>query len=108
MLILDDLHAADTPSLLMLQFLARELGSMHVLVLAAMRDVDPVPGEPLTAMLAEVAREPVTRRIALSGISEREVAEYLQLTAADIASAELAAKLHAETEGNPLFVTETV
>jgi hypothetical protein len=107
-LILDDLHAADTPSLLMLQFLARELGSMHVLVLAAMRDVDPVPGEPLTAMLAEVARESVTRRIALSGLSERDVAEYLQRTATAIASAELAAELHAETEGNPLFVTETV
>jgi hypothetical protein len=54
---------------------------MHVLVLAAMRDVDPVPGEPLTAMLAEVARESVTRRIALSGLSERDVAEYLQRTA---------------------------
>jgi len=107
-LILDDLHAADTPSLLMVQFLARELGSMHVLVVAAMRDVDPVPGEPLTAMLAEVARELVTHRISLGGLSERDVAEYVQLTAPDIASAELAAELHAETEGNPLFVTETV
>ena len=47
-LILDDLHAADTPSLLLLRFLIRELGSMHVLLLAAMRDVDPIPGEPLT------------------------------------------------------------
>jgi hypothetical protein len=107
-LILDDLHAADTPSLLMLQFLARELGAMHVLVLAAMRDVDPVPGEPLTTMLAEVAREPVSHRISLRGLSERDVSEYVQLTAADIASAELAAELHAETEGNPLFLTETV
>ena len=34
-LILDDLHAADTPSLLLLQFLAREIGSMHVLLLDA-------------------------------------------------------------------------
>jgi DNA-binding SARP family transcriptional activator len=107
-LILDDLHAADTPSLLMLQFIARELGSMRVLVVAAIRDVDPNPGVPLIAMLAEVAREPVTRRVTLSGLSEREVADYLQLTAADIASAELAAELYAETEGNPLFVTEAV
>jgi DNA-binding SARP family transcriptional activator len=64
-LILDDLHAADTPSLLLVQFLARELGSMHLLLLAAMRDVDPIPGEPLTAMLVEVTREPVTRRVSL-------------------------------------------
>jgi predicted ATPase len=92
----------------MLQFLARELGSMHVLVLAATRDVDPVPGEPLTTMLAEVAREPVTRRISLRGLSQRDAAEYLQLTAADIASPGLTAELYTETEGNPLFVTETV
>jgi eukaryotic-like serine/threonine-protein kinase len=107
-LVLDDLHAADTPSLLLLQFLARELGSMHVLVIAAMRDVAPIPDEPLTAMLAELAREAVTRRISLTGLSQRDVAEYLQLTAAEIATSGLVAELHAETEGNPLFVTETV
>ena len=106
--ILDDLHAADTPSLLLLQFLARELGSMHLLLLAAMRDVDPTPAEPLTSMLAEVAREPVTRRVSLTGLAEDEVAEYVQLTAAEIASPELASALHGETEGNPLFVSETV
>ena len=106
--ILDDLHAADTPSLLLLQFLAREIGSMHLLLLAAMRDVDPTPAEPLTAMLAEVAREPVTRRVSLTGLAEDEVAEYVQLTAAEIASPELASALHGQTEGNPLFVSETV
>jgi DNA-binding SARP family transcriptional activator len=107
-LALDDLHAADTPSLLLVQFIARQLGSMHLLVLAAMRDVDPVPGEPLTAMLAETAREPTTRRIALEGLSEAAVAEYVEAVAAEIASPELAAALHADTEGNPLFVSETV
>ena len=107
-LILDDLHAADTPSLLLLQFLAREIGSMHVLLLAAMRDVDPTPAEPLSAMLAEVAREPVTRRVSLTGLAEDEVAEYVRLTAEEIASPELASALHGQTEGNPLFVSETV
>ena len=107
-LMLDDLHAADTPSLLLLRFLAREMGSMHVLLIAAMRDVDPIPGEPLTAMLAEVAREPITRRASLAGLSEDEVAGYVQLAAAKIASSELASALYSETEGNPLFVTEAV
>jgi DNA-binding SARP family transcriptional activator len=101
-LILDDLHAADIPSLLLVQFVARELGSMHVLLLAVMRDVDPIPGEPLTAMLAEVAREPVTRRLALGGLSERDVSAYVEVAAAEIASPELASALYAETEGNPL------
>ena len=107
-LVLDDLHAADVPSLLLLRFLARELGSTRMLVLGAYRDVDPIPGESLTEMLAEVAREPVTRRLSLGGLSERELAEYVELTASGIASAELVATLGEETEGNPLFVGEIV
>src|ERR671935_43582 len=80
-LVLDDLHAADAPSLLLLRFLARELGSARILLLAAYRDVDPIPGRPLTETLAEVTREPVTRRVSLAGLSEREVAQYVERTA---------------------------
>ena len=107
-LVLDDLHAADAPSLLLLRFLARELASIRVLLVGAYRDVDPLPGQPLTEMLAAVAREPVTSRISLGGLSEGEVAEYVELTAAEIASAELIAALHGDTGGNPLFVGEIV
>jgi DNA-binding SARP family transcriptional activator len=107
-IVLDDLHAADAPSLLLLRFLARELRSTHILLLAAYRDVDPIPGRPLTETLAEVAREPVTRRVSLGGLSEREVAQYVELTASQIASTPLVAAVHQETEGNPLFVGEIV
>jgi DNA-binding SARP family transcriptional activator/tetratricopeptide (TPR) repeat protein len=107
-LILDDLHAADSPSLLLLRFLARELGSTHILVLGAYRDVDPSPGDALSETLAELGRERATRRLELSGLTEREVARYVELTASDIASSELAAGLHGRTEGNPLFIGEIV
>ena len=107
-LALDDLHAADAPSLLLLRFLARELCSTRMLLLGAYRDVDPIPGRPLTEMLAEVAREPVTRRLSLGGLSEGDVAEYVELTAPAIASAQLVTALSEETEGNPLFVGEIV
>jgi DNA-binding SARP family transcriptional activator len=107
-LVLDDLHAADTPSLLLLQYVARGLASMRVLLLAAFRDVDPLPGQPLTEMLAEVSREPATRRLQLAGLTEADVAEYVGLTAAELASPALVETLYAETEGNPLFVAETV
>jgi DNA-binding SARP family transcriptional activator len=107
-LVLDDLHAADAPSLLLLRFLARQLGSTRMLVLGAYRDVDPLPGQPLTEMLADVTRERVTRRLPLGGLSGREVAQYVELTASQLASAELVAALHEETEGNPLLVGEIV
>jgi DNA-binding SARP family transcriptional activator len=105
-LVLDDLHAADASSLLLLQFIARELRSTRVLLLGAYRDVDPIPGQALTEMLAEVVREPVTRRLSLDGLSEGDVVRYLEMAAPEIASAPLAAALHSETEGNPLFVAE--
>jgi DNA-binding SARP family transcriptional activator len=106
--VLDDLHAADAPSLLLLQFLARGLASTRLLFLGAYRDVDPVPGDLLTDLLGEVVREPVTRRLSLDGLSEHETAQYIELTAEGIFSPELVTALHDETEGNPLFVGETV
>ena len=108
LLFLDDLHAADAPSLLLLQFLARELGSTRLLVLGAFRDVDPTPAQPLVSMLTEVAREPGTTRLSLRGLSQQDVAEYVELSAAELASPDLIASLYDETEGNPLFVGETV
>ena len=108
LIVLDDLHAADAPSLLLLQFVARRLASARILLVGAYRDVDPIPGQVLASTLAEVSREPVSRRLTLSGLSEQDVAAYVELTAAAIASPELAHALCEETEGNPLFVGETV
>jgi DNA-binding SARP family transcriptional activator len=107
-LVLDDLHAADAPSLLLLQFLTRVLASTRIVVLGAYRNVDPTPRQPLTGLLAEVVREPVTRRLALRGLGEGDVATFVELTASEIASPQLVAALHDETEGNPLFVGEIV
>jgi hypothetical protein len=46
-LILDDLHCADNASLLLLQFLARELQSSGLLVVGTYRDVEVGPQHPL-------------------------------------------------------------
>jgi tetratricopeptide (TPR) repeat protein len=109
MITLDDLHAADEPSLLLLRFLARELGSMRVLILGAFRDVDPVAGQPLAETIREVSREPVTGRLMLTGLSEQQVGQYVDVAASGLApSSSLKATLYSQTEGNPLFVGETV
>ncbi len=106
--VIDDLHGADEPSLMLLQFLARELGSTRVLLVGAYRDVDPVPSRRLIDALAEIARESVARRLSLGGLSEQEVAEFVELAGPELVTADRVARLRDETEGNPLFVGEIV
>lgn len=108
LLVFDDLHAADEPSLLLLQFLARELDGSRLLVVGAYRDVDPSPTDRLTAALTELSREPVTVTVALAGLGEPDVAHFIELTSDEAASEELIAAIYEETEGNPLFVGEIV
>lgn len=107
-LVLDDLHAADEPSLLLLRFLAREIGASPLLVVCALRDVDPTLSQPLTVTLAELAREPHTERIGLGGLGEEEVGEYIQLATGMRSQLGLVRAIREETEGNPLFVAEVV
>jgi DNA-binding SARP family transcriptional activator/tetratricopeptide (TPR) repeat protein len=106
-LMLDDLHAADEPSLLFLQFLARSLREAHVVVVGAYRDTEP-RREALNEAIAEARREPITRHIRLGGLDEDEVAAVVELIGGTRPSDELARALYRETEGNPLFVGELV
>jgi DNA-binding SARP family transcriptional activator len=107
-LVLDDLHAADEPSLLLLRFVAREIADSRLLVVCAYRDVDPTLRDPLSAALAELMREPHTAQIALVGLGEPDVAAYVELSTGVEPAPELVEGIHAETEGNPLFVAEVV
>ncbi len=107
-LCLDDLHAADAPSLLLLQFLAPELERTRMLIVGAYRDLDPTISDQLASTLAEVSRLDSTERIALGGLSEAEVLRVVELSAGIHPPESLGVRLHADTEGNPLFVGELV
>jgi DNA-binding SARP family transcriptional activator len=105
---LDDLHAADEPSLLLLRFVAREIADSRLLVVCAFRDVDPTMRDPLASALAEFVREPHTAQITLAGLSEGDVAEYIELSTGTEPASSLVEAIHTETEGNPLFIAEAV
>jgi DNA-binding SARP family transcriptional activator len=107
-LVLDDLQAADTPSLLLLQFLAGQVADARILIVGAYRDVELRRDHPLRSTLAELSRHDTTRRLTLSGLTELDVSRFIALTT-EVDSAEaLAAAIHDQTEGNPLFVDEVV
>jgi predicted ATPase len=61
-LVLDDLHWADKPSLLLLQFLARQLAGSRLLLVGCYRDVELSRQHPLSEALAQLSREPVFQR----------------------------------------------
>ncbi len=107
-LVLDDLHAADEPSLLLLRFLARDIADSQLLVVTAYRDADPTLRDPLTSALAELVREPHTAQIGLAGLSDVDVAEYIELSTGIEPARRLVQAIHAETEGNPFFIAEVV
>src|SRR5581483_8724834 len=106
MLILDDLHWADPSSLLLLQFFARQLYEMHVLVIGLYRDTEVTAQHPLSEVLGPLARE--SRHIALSGLTIDAVSHLITHTAGLTPSQELIATVYAKTEGNPFFAKEIV
>jgi DNA-binding CsgD family transcriptional regulator len=108
LLVLDDLHRADAPSLAMLRFLGRELQQAGPLVLGTYRDVEVDRGHPLLATLADLTRGPGRRVLVLRGLDERDVASFIALVGGVEPSPVLAAAVHRETDGNPFFVTEMV
>jgi DNA-binding SARP family transcriptional activator/class 3 adenylate cyclase/DNA-binding CsgD family transcriptional regulator len=108
LLVLEDGHWADTPTLLLLRHLGRAAIDARVLVLAVFRDTEAeVPAE-LADALTELRRCDGVVRIHLGGLSEREVAEFVRSAAGatDVVTAAVARALGDLTEGNPFLLCE--
>ncbi|MGZ4712127.1 MAG: ATP-binding protein [Acidimicrobiia bacterium] len=111
LLVLDDVHWAAKPTLLLLRHILRATAPMNLLVVATYRDTDLDRTHPLAEMLADLRREPGVERLALTGLDEQGVVAFLEHTAGhelDAPGLELARVVHAETEGNPFFVGEVL
>lgn len=105
-IIIDDLHAADTPSLLLLQFLAADLADCPVSFLALYRSLELAGGPALATAEAALLRLPNGHRLALTGLEPGDVAELMQRTSGHGPSPAQVAAVHERTDGNPLFVAE--
>jgi DNA-binding SARP family transcriptional activator len=107
LLVLDDLQWADRPTLLLLRHLARASDPARLLILGAYRPTE-ATAESFGDALAELKRERLISEIAVGGLSELETAELVQVWTSEAPSHAFAHALHAETEGNPLFIEEIV
>jgi hypothetical protein len=108
LLVLDDLHCADEPSLLLFRFFATQVTRGRILIVATFRDSEVSRNHPLTAVLAELARHPSFTRILLGGLNEDDVARLVAAVAGGTPGDGVVSWLHQETGGNPLFVSETI
>lgn len=106
MIVLDDLHAADIPTLLLLRFVADQLADSRILVVATYRDVELTPDHVVASTLAELHRSAVSTSLALAGLDVPEVTRFLEAASGTSQLASLALTLHRQTGGNPLFLGE--
>jgi DNA-binding SARP family transcriptional activator len=106
-IILDDLHAADEPSLLLTSFLARAIDGSRVMLLGAFRDTELRKDDALARVVGELTREARLSRIALEGLRRDDIDDYVRMVAGP-ATPDLIDALHGRTAGNALFIVETV
>ncbi len=111
MIVLDDLHWADRPSLLLMQHLARRLAGSRLILVGTYRDIELDRRHPLSEVLATLRRERLYERILLRGLAVEDVKEMLESAAQHrlgTGGTLLARALQRETEGNPFFIEETI
>ena len=105
LIVLEDLHAADEASLLLLRFLGEAITSAPIAVLCSYRDGEPRVRE-LASLFAGLAR--VGRRLQLRGLSQQEVEAYVARVVGEAGTPLLATRLHSITGGNPFFLGELI
>ncbi len=105
-LILDDLHWADKPSLLLLHFVAREMAEARLFVVGTYRDVEVDRTHPLTAVVNELRRERLFERIVLRGLPQDDVRALITGIGGHDVSDAFVWTMFQQTEGNPFFVEE--
>jgi tetratricopeptide (TPR) repeat protein len=104
--LLDDLHTADLPSLLLLAFLARALSETRVLVITTHHEAGPRRGPEVEAVFGELTR--FGMRVDLGGLADDDLrALVIHRSGADPPE-ELVHALYALTEGNPFYSDEVV
>ena len=113
LLVLENLQWADSSSLELLHFTARQIGSERILLVCTYNDADPRAADPqstLRSMESSLAALGVARTIHLAPLDAGATLELVQrvLPGEGADARELAEVVYQRTRGNPFFVEETV
>ena len=105
-LVIEDLHWADSSTRSFISFLARSVCDERLLVVGTYRSDELHRRHPLRPLLAELASDPYTRLIDLPRFSPAELAEQLEGIAGDRPEPELVQRVYSRSEGNALYAEE--
>jgi tetratricopeptide (TPR) repeat protein len=106
LLVIDDLQGADEGSLLLLDFVARDIAAAPVFIVCTYREVAAASGSPLATRLPELTRQATVSSLTLRPFDLGEVESFVDGGAFPAIEPATVAKLHQLTEGNPLLLLE--
>ncbi len=106
LLVVDDLHWADPPSVRLLTFLAPLLRDIALIIVATYRDTEVTGPTDLASVLPELVRH--GRQLTVPPLEPNQLGLFVADLVGSTVSDELVARLHVLTTGNPLFTREVV
>lgn len=107
-LILDDLHAADLPTLSLLQYLVGKLATAPLLIVGTYRTVDIEQPRPLQDVLAELSRHELSGHLLLKPLPPAAVVSMITGMTSGAVTPSVSETIHRQSGGNPFFVREIV
>jgi len=106
LLVLEDVHWADVPTLLLVRHLVRAGSAARVLLVATFRDLEADMSPALAETLVDVARSEGVVRVRLGGLNDDEVSEFVRLATGAEGTREVAEAILGLTDGNAFLLTE--
>ena len=106
MLVMDDVHWADEPTLLLMEHMAALMSKLRIFGVGTYRDVELEVARPLAATLERLVRARTVDRLSLKRFDRAAVALMLDALAGQAPPDAIVGAIFEETEGNPFFVEE--
>jgi DNA-binding CsgD family transcriptional regulator len=106
LLVLEDLHWADTSTLDLVVFLAHNIGDRPILLLATVRADEPSPAERVQRLADGIRRSGAAVVLELGPLAHEELADLLEARADGTVAKPLTDAITARSDGNPFFAEE--
>src|SRR5262249_17315814 len=106
LLIFDDLHWADKPTLLLVRHVLRSARTASFTIVATYRESELGRAHPLADMLITLRREPGVTRLVLHGLDLAHLSALVHSIVGAGVPSELAQMVMQSTDGNPFFAAE--